>query len=384
MRKSETTPSRSLHTNIFTIFRWCVLLLLLGLGAVLLFHMNSAARAQTPTPQPDKKLRVLIGIVEPFVIKQGDIYAGFSVDLWAALAQRMGLAYEWVEVTTPDEMLKMIQEGDVDLAVSKIIMTPDREKIMDFSAPYLSTGLQIMVGEEQRSFLGNLLSTLFRPELLQVLGIGLVTLLIMAHIIWLMERGKNEAIPKAYLPGIWEAMWYALSTVATLEYADKEKPKDPLRRIVAMVMVVMGIVLIAQFTAAITASLTVQQLSGTINGPGDLSGKTVGTLAQSASADYLSKHGILYVGADTMDQVYGLLEQGEVQAVVFDAPVLQYYAANQGKGKVKVVGPVFNTSFYAIALPQGSALRKPVNEALLGLMQDGTYQQIYEKWFGSQ
>ena len=35
-----------------------------------------------------------------------------------------------------------------------------------------------------------------------------------------------------------------------------------------------------------------------------------------------------------------------------------------------------------IALPAGSALRKPINEALLGLYQDGTYEAIYEKWFG--
>jgi ABC-type amino acid transport substrate-binding protein len=71
-----------------------------------------------------------------------------------------------------------------------------------------------------------------------------------------------------------------------------------------------------------------------------------------------------------------------VQAVVYDSPVLSYYAANEGQGRAEVVGPIFKPEKYGIALPSGSPLRKPINEALLGLYQDGTYQAIYDKWFG--
>ena len=38
---------------------------------------------------------------------------------------------------------------------------------------------------------------------------------------------------------------------------------------------------------------------------------------------------------------------------------------------------------YGIALPTGSPLRKPINEALLKLMQDGGYEEIYNKWFSA-
>ena len=79
-----------------------------------------------------------------------------------------------------------------------------------------------------------------------------------------------------------------------------------------------------------------------------------------------------------------MLELGQADALVYDAPVLLYYAANQGKGKVQVVGPIFNEETYGIALPTGSAYRKPINEALLRLKQDGTYDQLYTKWFGSK
>jgi len=72
-----------------------------------------------------------------------------------------------------------------------------------------------------------------------------------------------------------------------------------------------------------------------------------------------------------------------VQAVVYDAPVLLYHAATEGKGSVQTTGPIFKEETYGIALPTGSPLRKPINEALLRLKQDGTYEELYTKWFGA-
>ena len=46
-----------------------------------------------------------------------------------------------------------------------------------------------------------------------------------------------------------------------------------------------------------------------------------------------------------------------------------------------MVGPTLKDEYYGIVLPAGSALRKPINEALLELMQDGAYTEIHDKWF---
>jgi hypothetical protein len=48
---------------------------------------------------------------------------------------------------------------------------------------------------------------------------------------------------------------------------------------------------------------------------------------------------------------------------------------------VQVVGPIFRPQKYGIAIAEGSALRKPTNEALLELYDDGTYEKIYARWF---
>ena len=76
-----------------------------------------------------------------------------------------------------------------------------------------------------------------------------------------------------------------------------------------------------------------------------------------------------------------LVLAGDVQALVFDAPTLQYLAAQQGNGSLQVVGPIFAVQKYGIAVPDGSPLRKRINDALLEIYEDGRYKALYDKWF---
>ena len=75
------------------------------------------------------------------------------------------------------------------------------------------------------------------------------------------------------------------------------------------------------------------------------------------------------------------LRQGKVQAIVFEAPTLQYLAATRGGGVLQVVGPIFQPHKYAIGMAIGSPLRKQINEILLTMYQDGTYEDIHAKYF---
>jgi len=61
---------------------------------------------------------------------------------------------------------------------------------------------------------------------------------------------------------------------------------------------------------------------------------------------------------------------------------LYYTLQNPEQGYV-VAGEVFNEEDYGMAFPYGSPLREEVNRALLILLENGTYDQIYTKWYGS-
>ena len=168
--------------------------------------------------------------------------------------------------------------------------------------------------------------------------------------------------------------------IATGEHGDRDAPRV-WKRLAVAAMWLLGVVLIAQLTATVTSSQTVQRLRSSIQGPDDLPGKAIGSVPGTVAGDYLTQRGLTFVSLKDAPDTIRMLTEGELQAVVFDAPTLQYWAAKQGNGVVQVVGPIFRPEKYGIAVANGSALRKPINEALLELYEDGTYEKIYARWF---
>jgi len=356
---------------------------LLAIVVVGLPATGQADNAPTKRPVAGPVLRVATGPVAPFVLKDGDgTLTGFSIDFWREIARRLKVESSWVEVGTSRDQLQAIVRGDADVAISAITMTPEREAEVDFSTSYFDSGLQIMVRARSGAAVWGTLKNLVSSSIRDV-GIAAVAILfVLANILWLIERRRNPLFQKGYLRGILEGIWAVVLIIATGEYGDRETP-DVARRLAVTAMWLLGVVLIAQFTATMTSSLTVQQLQSSIRGPDDLAGKRVGTVPGSVAADYLRQRGIRISEVTSADQGFDLLMHDEVDAIVFDAPTLQYWASKRGGGRVQVVGPVFRLEQYGIAVPQGSPLRKRINEALLALYAEGKYEELRSRWFGS-
>ncbi|MFN8469635.1 MAG: transporter substrate-binding domain-containing protein [Caldilineaceae bacterium] len=336
----------------------------------------------TPATAPTTPLRVYTKPLEPFVMGTGDQLRGFSVELWAEVARRLNLPFRWIEKQKVSEILDAVKSGEGDVAIAGISMTPEREAQLDFTHPYFNAGLQIMTRAGADVSFDSVFRLIMNPALLQILFVGLIIMLVMAHIIWLAERKTHPEMPAEYLPGIWEAIWWALGTIANAEYAGTDS-RVVWRRLLAIFWIVLGVVLIAQFTASVTSLLTVQQLQGTINGIADLPGKSIATVPNTTAARYLAANNLPFTSVEKIEDAYKLLEQGKVDAIVYDSPVLLYHALTTGKGRTQVVGRIFQQEQYGIALPTGSPLREPINETLLEIQEDGTYDALYTKWFGS-
>lgn len=332
-------------------------------------------------------LRVATMRFEPFVIFQGRQYTGFSIDLWDEISEELGLRYEFYGVNSLAKLLDDVERKAADLAVAGIGITSLREMSLDFSYAYFESGLQIMVRGGSDSFLGGVfprvVSVIFSPQLLYLIAFLLVLLLLSAHIVWLSERGKNPQFAAGYFKGIWQAFWWAAVTVTTVGYGDKT-PKRFAGRIFALIWMFSGFFILAYFTASVTSTVTVEKLQGAIEGPKDLYGKAVATVKGSTAADYLVKMGVHPRLQPNAREAIQVLKAGDVDAVVYDAPVLRHYASHEGSGNVAVVGPVFWQQKYGIALPTDSPYREAVNRALLRLTETGDYQLLYKKWFGAE
>jgi ABC-type amino acid transport substrate-binding protein len=328
----------------------------------------------------DRPLRVAVAAIAPFVLPHSDPPAGFSIDLWNEVARRMHVEFEWRPVPARSDLLRAVQEGDADVAIAAITMTPERDRVVDFSLPYFDSGLQIMVrARDEGPFIATFRSVPWRA-IGQLFGVAAILVFLLANLLWLVERKRDRNFQKPYLRALGEGLWATILIIATGEHGERDAA-SMWKRLLVPAMWLIGVVLIAQFTATVTSSQTVMQLQTNIHGPGDLPGKTIGTAAGTIAADYLTQRGLPFVDVKTADDGIRMLTNGDVQAIVYDAPTLQYWAAKRGNGMLLVVGPLFRPEKYGIALPQGSPLRKPINEALLSMYADGTYERIYANWF---
>jgi ABC-type proline/glycine betaine transport system substrate-binding protein/ABC-type amino acid transport substrate-binding protein len=288
---------------------------------------------RVPVPAA-KVLRVVTKRFEPFVIYQDTEYSGFSIELWEKIAQSLSLEYELYGVNTIAKLLDEVERGAADVAIAGISITSKREQVLDFSHAFFETGLQIMVREGSGSILyeviSKVFSVIFSRELFYGAAFFFIILIIASHIIWALERRHNPQFPAHYPQGLWHSIWWAVVTVTTVGYGDKT-PKGAVGRLFGVVWILAGYFVFAYFTASVTTTATVQELHGIIDGPQDLFGKQVATVEKSTAAEYLTGQGISVVLFENIDKAYPLLESGKVDAIVYDAPVLQHHASKKEK-----------------------------------------------------
>src|SRR5699024_9906348 len=131
--------------------------------------------------------------------------------------------------------------------------------------------------------------------------------------------------------------------------------------------------------------IMVRSDNDTIEDMDDLEGLSISTKIGSTSYDYLTdKFGddADIKPYDTTAQMYMALLSGNVEASVYDAPNVSYYVKTKSEGRAKTVGPLYEAQPYGIVFTQGSEWVEPANEALQSMKDDGTYAEIYKKWFG--
>ena len=124
-----------------------------------------------------------------------------------------------------------------------------------------------------------------------------------------------------------------------------------------------------------------------INGVEDLEGLDIATRLGSTSADYISENieGATPNTYEQLDQAYLSVEGGGSDAVLYDAPNVEYYILTKGEDSLKTVGELLEAQDYGLAISKGNEdLVTAMNEALAEIIDDGTYAEIFSDWFGSE
>jgi ABC-type amino acid transport substrate-binding protein len=333
--------------------------------------------------QGEEILRVGVRDAPPFVIRAADgSWEGVSIFLWEEIARRHSISYEYEEADL-DGLVSGVEEGRFDIGVAPLTITVDRERRLDFTHAYYTTGLGIAIPSRVGgSWIGVLRRALSSEFLGAVAALGLL-LLATGMVIWLLERRKNpEQFGGGPLHGLGAGFWWSAVTMTTVGYGDKS-PKSAWGRFVAIIWMFAAIIMISGFTAAITSSLTVNQLESIVESVDDLKHVRVGALDGSTSAQYLSALGIRQFSYGDVSSGVQAIREGVIDAMVHDAPVLLYEVRSLARAEVRVLPFTFEPQYYGLALPAGSELREPINRLLLEIIDSDEWPSTLERYMGS-
>jgi polar amino acid transport system substrate-binding protein len=353
-------------------------------AATVVFAAAVAASVGWSQDDSGARAELIIGTKQapPFAMKDeaGD-WSGISIELWRGIAAELGLSYKFREFDLQG-LLGAVERGEVDAAVAALTVTAEREKTMDFSHPFYNTGLSIAVLPTKSSGLFSILGRILSPDFLKIVGALTMLLFAVGLVMWLLERKRNAAqFGGTPAEGIWSGFWWSAVTMTTVGYGDKT-PQTWAGRLVAIVWMFTALVIIAGLTGAIASALTVSHFEAAVNGPEDLHRVSVGTIAGSTSEGYLRAHRIMYHNFPTVEEGLRAVAERRIDAFVYDAPLLQYLTRTQFAGEVKVLPRTFEKQNYAIAMPQGSSLREPLNRALLKRISQPEWQDTLYRYLG--
>ena len=317
----------------------------------------------------------------PFSFKTDGQWDGISVALLERISKIEGFSYEFKEMSL-QHMLEATSKGEVDAAAAALTVTAKRELSVDFTHPFHSSGLGIVVRKEQQTSWFDVISRLASTDFIQAVG-GLILLLgLVGGLIWLVERGHNEQFPKQVIEGVGSGLWWSAVTMTTVGYGDKA-PVTVLGRFLGLIWMFTSVVIISSFTAAIATSLTVGQLRRSILGLDDLRGKRVLTISKSTTAHFLKSERIDFRPVKSLPEALKRVAEGQADAVVYDVPILQYLLQDSYDDSLRLLPDRFARQDYGIALVDKSAHRESWNRIILGLIESPEWQDVLKGYLGN-
>lgn len=318
----------------------------------------------------------------PFAMKGEDgEWHGIAIDLWRNIAAQRGFDYRFAE-TDLDSMIDGVADGRYDASVGALTITADREEKVDFTQPFYTTGFGIAVRKSPTVWL-SLVQNFFTWGFFKAVLALSALLLLVGFLFWLAERKHNTEEFADGPRGIFSGFWFSAVTMTTVGYGDKA-PRTVPGKLIALVWMFTAIIIISTFTGMIASSLTAGRLAGAIAGPDDLDSVTVGSISDTATDDWLRRERIAFSGYPSVEAGLTALHGGEIDAFVYDAPLLRYLVRKGDAKDLRLLPGTFGRQDYGIALKQGSEMRESIDIALLRQIRSSEWHEGIAQTLGQR
>ncbi len=309
---------------------------------------------------------------------------GVSVDLWRRAAESLGREYRLVAVPQLEEILQGLERKDYDAAIGAITITPARLARVDFSYPTHRSGAAVAVRQDTGPMAALASYGSVLGELAPLIALTFALLIVMGVAMWLAERPLTPRIHELAVDTLRDGVYWAVVTMTTVGYGDKT-PKTTAGRVIAVVWMLASVGLVSILSTSIVSRMTAERVVGGLRvTEADLEAKRLAAVAHSSGAEYLDERHLRYAPFDDLAAALTALGRGEVDAVVNSVGALQYLVATRFKDTIRPPRGVLEPAYMAIALPPGSPLKNPLDEALVGITGSPEWRQIEVSYFGRQ
>ncbi|KAI8508399.1 Glutamate receptor 2, partial [Branchiostoma belcheri] len=395
-------------------------------------EVNIPRPSTKPPALGDRVLRVTTIFESPYLMNKSDEeiakcppgrstcqYEGYAVDMLEKIAAIVNFTYK-IHIVADGKygsenettgkwngMVGELIEGKADLAIAPLTITLVRERVIDFSKPYMSTGISIMIKKPQKSkpgvfsFLDPLAYEIWMCILFAYIGVSVVLFLVSRFSPYEWHPAESCGVGSAEEEqtndfGIWNSLWFSLG--AFMQQGCDISPRSISGRIVGGVWWFFTLIIISSYTANLAAFLTVERMVTPIESADDLAKQTeirYGTVkAGSTEAFFKSSTIPVYQKmwnfmskaepSPLMDSntkgITHVRESKGKYAFLLESAMNDYIAQRKPCDTIKA-GSNLDSKGYGIGMPKESPYRHKITLAVLKLREDGVLQNLENTWW---
>ncbi|VEN59732.1 unnamed protein product [Callosobruchus maculatus] len=358
-----------------------------------------------------------------------DRFEGYCKDLANLIAKKLGINYELRIVKDGqygsenhevkggwDGMVGELVRQEADMAIAPMTITSERERVIDFSKPFMSLGISIMIKKPVKqkpgvfSFLNPLSKEIWVSVMFAYVAVSIVLFVVarFSPYEWRLIHSSINGEPRGTLGQhtnhggtmandftMMNSLWFALG--AFMQQGGELSPRSISGRIVGACWWFFTLILISSYTANLAAFLTVERMVAPINSAEDLASQTeveYGTLYHGATWDFFRRSQLTlyskmwefmssrkHVFVKTYDEGIKRVRQSKGKyALLIESPKNDYINEREPCDTMKV-GRNLDSKGFGIATPLGSPLRDAINLAVLSLTEDGELTKLKNKWW---
>ncbi|KAI5106339.1 glutamate receptor ionotropic, kainate 3, partial [Silurus meridionalis] len=369
----------------------------------------------------NRSLVITTILEEPYVMLKksdkalvgNDRFEGFCIDLLKELAGILGFSYEIRLV--PDGkygfqddkgqwngIIRELMEHRADLAVAPLTITFVREKVIDFSKPFLNTGISILYRRPNNtntgffSFLKPMTPDIWVYILLAYLGVSCVLFVIarFSPYEWYDAHPCNpssDVVENNFT--LLNSFWFGVGSL--MQQGSELMPKALSTRIIGGIWWFFTLIIISSYTANLAAFLTVERMDSPIDSADDLAKQTkieYGVVKDGATMSFFKKSRVstfekmwAFMSSKQSTSLVKSIEDGIQRvlksdyALLMESTTIEY--VTRKNCNLTQFGGIIDSKGYGIGTPKGSPYRDKVTIAILSLLEDGRLHMLKEKWW---